>query len=275
MQNQLEIIHKIQLEMAKEVKRICDLYKIKYFLIAGSLLGAIRHEGFIPWDDDFDIGMLRKDYDKFILIAKTELSSEYYLQTWENDIGFALPFAKIRKNGTKYIEQNSAKIDGHKGIYIDIFPYDNVPKSTIAMIIHNIITYILKRFILCKAGYELWLDGGKVKKIVYKLIYFITKFISLDLLKKLLEKQMRKYNNMNTDYIVTFGGSYGYYKESIKREWIESLTFKKFENEKFLCPKDYDSFLTHLYGNYMIPPPEDKKYNRHKIIEIDLGMYDI
>jgi lipopolysaccharide cholinephosphotransferase len=269
--DQLKKIHKIQLEMALEVKKICDKYNIKYFIIAGTLLGAVRHKGFIPWDDDLDIGMLREDYDKFIQCAEKELSSEYFLQTWDTDSGFGLPIAKVRKNGTKFVEINSAKTSGHNGIYIDIFPFDNVPTSKIAQKIHDISTYILKRIILCQVGYELWLDGSKFKKAVYKVVNSIAKITSLDKNKKLLEKQMKKYNSDKTEYAVAFGGAYGYSRERIRREWVENLTPIKFEDEEFMCPKNYNAYLTHFYGDYMKPPPENKRYNRHGIIEIDFG----
>lgn len=269
--DQLKEVQKIQLEMAVEVKRICDENNIKYFIIAGTLLGAVRHKGFIPWDDDLDIGMFREDYDKFIQCAEKKLSSQYFLQTWDTDSGFGLPIAKVRKNGTRFVEKNSAKTSGHKGIYIDIFPFDNVPTSKIAQKIHDINTYVLKRLILCKVGYELWLDGGKLKKAVYKVINSIAKNTSLDKNKKRLEKQMKKYNNYKTEYVVAFGGAYGYSRESIKREWVENLTTIKFEDEEFMCPKDYDSYLTYFYGDYMIPPPKDERFNRHGIIELDLG----
>lgn len=95
-----EILRKVQLaqlDMAKEVKRICNKYNINYFMDSGTLLGAVRHRGFIPWDDDLDFGMLREDYEKFLKIATTELDSKFFLQTWKNDDGFPYGFSKIRK----------------------------------------------------------------------------------------------------------------------------------------------------------------------------------
>lgn len=95
-----EILRKVQLaqlDMAKEVKRICNKYNINYFMDSGTLLGAVRHKGFIPWDDDLDFGMLREDYEKFLKVAPTELNSKYFLQTWKNDDGFPYGFSKIRK----------------------------------------------------------------------------------------------------------------------------------------------------------------------------------
>ena len=91
---QLESVHKVQLEIANEVKRICDKYNIKYFMIAGTLLGAVRHKGFIPWDDDLDIGMLRNDYNRFIKLAAKDLKEIYYLETWYTSSGYGLPYAK-------------------------------------------------------------------------------------------------------------------------------------------------------------------------------------
>ncbi|MHA1381777.1 MAG: LicD family protein [Candidatus Helarchaeota archaeon] len=264
----LKKLHKLQLEMAKEVDSICREHNIKYFIIAGTLLGAVRHKGFIPWDDDLDIGMLREDYEKFIKICSTELSSDYFLQTWDNDPNFGLPIAKIRKNDTKYIEKASRKIGIHSGIYIDIFPFDNVPENFLKESIQNINTYILKRLILARVGYDLCQSNKKIKKLTYKIIKLISKILSLSRQKQMLEKQMKKFNNSKTTKVVTFGGSYGYKKESIKRVWVENLSNIEFENTKLICPRDYKSYLTYFYGDYFTPPPENERYNRHRGIEV-------
>ena len=95
-------IQQHQLNMAKEVDRICKKYNLRYSIAGGTLLGAIRHQGFIPWDDDLDISMPREDYDKFIKIAQQELGKKYFLQTWDTDKNFVFPFAKIRENNTLF-----------------------------------------------------------------------------------------------------------------------------------------------------------------------------
>ena len=100
----------IQLEMLKEVKRICEEHDIKYFLDSGTLLGAIRHKGFIPWDDDLDVAFIREEYNKFLNVASKELDNRFFLQTWNNDNEYALPFSKIRMNNTKFVENNSKYI---------------------------------------------------------------------------------------------------------------------------------------------------------------------
>lgn len=267
----LRKIQMVQLELACVVKSICEKHNIDYFVIAGTLLGAIRHKGFIPWDDDLDIGMLREDYSKFLEVSKDELSDSYFLQTMFTDSEFGLPFAKLRKNGTKYVEKNSSKAEGHKGIFIDIFPFDNSPNSNFLKKLHSFETYILKRFILSKLGYEVWNDNSIFKKNIYRTISFIVHFYPLEKLKKLLCEKIKRYNHINTDNLVNIGGSYGYYKETMERKWLNNLVDVEFEGITFKAPENYDEYLKYLYGDYMTLPPEGERYNRHKIIEIDLG----
>ena len=268
MQELLNDIHNIQLEMALEVKRICDKYNIKYSIIAGTLLGAVRHKGFIPWDDDLDIGMLREEYDRFIEVCKKELDDKYFLQTWDTDKDFPLPIAKLRKNGTRYVEKNSSKSNHHKGIYIDIFPFDNVPESTIKRKVQNIVTYILKRMLLIKKNYILWEDNEKLKRIIYKIVFIVSSLFPDYLIKDTLYRVMTMYNDRKTNKVVTFGGAYGYNKETINRQWLENNKPIIFENVEFSAPCDYEGYLTYFYGDYMSPPPENKRYNRHNIIEV-------
>lgn len=271
MADTLQKVHKVQLAMALEVKRICEKHNIDYFIIAGTLLGAVRHHGFIPWDDDLDIGMLRVDFEKFVDISGTELRQDYFLQTWDTDNAFGLPIAKIRKMGTTYIERNASKSKMNCGIYIDIFPFDNVPEKKMSKELQNLKTYLLKRIILIKTGYELWEDNQLTKKIIYKALHVVTKPVSLKKLKQMLNKVMIGTSESKSESIVTFGGSYGYRRESIKRSWVENLSIIRFENYELSCPKFYIDYLEYFYGDYLTPPPEEKRYNRHRVIEISFG----
>lgn len=268
MENIAEKVREIQIEMAMEVKRICNEYNIKYSIVAGTLLGAVRHKGFIPWDDDLDIGMLRSEYDKFIKVCEKELRDEYFLQTWESDLGFALPIAKIRKNGTKFIEKNSADASLHNGIYIDIFPFDNVPTGRIKQFVQNRSTYLLKRMLLIRMNYKVWQDNEIVKNILYKFLKVFSCFFSVNQIKEILIKRMTAYNDNYSEKVVTFGGSYGYRKETIDKKWLINLIEIDFENEKLSAPFNFVEYLTYFYGDYMTPPPENKRYNRHNIIEV-------
>lgn len=269
---QLKSVQKLQLNLALEVQRICNKHDIRYFLIFGTLLGAVRHKGFIPWDDDLDIGMLRPDYERFIKIAENEISAEYFLQTWDTDKHFGFPFAKLMVKNTKYIEKIAVNVNIYKGVFIDIFPFDNVPNAIWQQKLHMFTTFTLKKLLLIKNNYNVTPEKQKtVKRILYYFTKFTIRFISVDLLKNLLSTQMVKFNSLDAKYVIPIGSSYGYKKEKIKKEWFDELKLIEFEGSFFLCPSRYDEYLTHLYGDYMVPPPEEKRCDRHSIIEVKLG----
>lgn len=270
-EEQLKKIHSIQLKMAIEIKRICEKYSIKYFLIAGTLLGAVRHKGFIPWDDDMDIGMLREDYNKFIKLCEEELPQYLFLQTWDTEKDYPFSFAKIRLNGTRLIENFSKEGRIHQGIFIDIFPFDNVPEEKLQRKFQSRIRFILKRLLWIKKGYGQEMKIDDSKKIKYYSCYIISKLFRYTWLKHLYKVIITIYDKNRTNMIVA-DGSYSYEKESIKREWADSLGYISFENEQFLTFKDYKDYLIHFYGNYMELPPEDKRKG-HELLEADFGNY--
>ena len=262
-------VHKVQLEIANEVKRICDKYHITYFLIAGTLLGAVRHKGFIPWDDDLDIGMLRKDYIRFLKIARKELKDYYFLETWKVSPGYGMPFAKIRKNGTKYIERNSKNVNCHPGIYIDIFPFDHVPNSKLLRLIHEYQLKFYQYVILELCNYKVSLNNKSIKGFIYNLLKQRVKGFHIKYLKKKYEMISKKYNKKPTEFVLAVGGSYGYKKETIKFSWVSQTDELDFEGHSFKVPKGYKEYLACLYGDFMTPPPTNQRYNRHDIIEVN------
>lgn len=262
-----------QLLLAKETKKICEKHNLNYFLLAGSALGAVRHKGFIPWDDDLDIGMLREDYDKFMEYAKEELPKAIFMQTWDTDENYALPFLKLRLEGTKFVERNTKDVDLHKGIYIDIFPFDNVPADEQAQKKQAKETSFYWKCLLAKNHYVLWDDKDWKKKSIYRLVRMATSVMSKKQIQAKIDAQMLAYNRQKTEEVVAIGGSYGYWKEKKKRLWLETTEIVRFEDDYFPIPKAYDAYLKSLYGDYMKLPPEDQRENRHNICEFDLGNY--
>ena len=265
-------LHNCQLIIAREIKRICDENNIKYFIIAGTLLGAIRHGGFIPWDDDMDIGMLREDYERFIEIAKKDLKEDFFLQTTETDADYGLPFAKILLKDTVLVEATAGS-NAKKGIFVDVFPFDNVPESDEMRENHNKQTYLYKRLLLAKLNYNVCAKNDYVKRAVYFALKIASAFYSHDKLVSKLENEIRKYNGNQAEDIVNIGGAYGYKKETIKAQWVRETVEIPFEDMTISAPVDYIKYLETFYGDYMTPPPEDKRYNRHSVTKLDFGKY--
>lgn len=264
----MDKLHNIQLGIAAEVKRICEKNDISYFIIAGTLLGAVRHQGFIPWDDDIDIGMLRADYDRFLSCASEDLSEDLFLQSWHSDEGFGLPLAKVRRNATQITEEVSKATAGHKGIFLDIFPFDEKPRSSHQQWVQKHSALILKRIIQARLGYRIGAKSSLLLRLTLRLAVAATQMLPVKFFIDALEHSMRRYNGRGNGDYVAFGGSYGYEKETLLRSWVQSLDSVAFENTHFPCFRDKAAYLQHMYGDYMTLPPVDERGRRHGVIEI-------
>lgn len=257
----------IELHILQEFKRICDKYHIQYFLIGGTLLGAVRHHGFIPWDDDVDVGLLRSDYIKFLQVCKKELSTEYFLQTYESDSGYANIYAKIRLNNTDFPESTNAHCLQHRGIFIDIFPYDYVPKNAWLRRYHRLKLYIISR--VCEIKYDYKFETLSFKGRIFQILCIIlVNFIEKDHAVLSREKLLQKYNENPTGYI----GNWPFSDYPI--DLLNKFTQINFEGIKFYVPNDYHTFLTYAYGDYLTPPPEEQRLPHTNLTTIKFGPYE-
>lgn len=262
-----------QLEIACEIKRICDENQIEYFIDGGTLLGAVRHKGFIPWDDDLDIGMSRNQYNKFVHIASKQLKDEFFLQTWDTDKGYGYTYAKVRKKNTIYLERVAQDSTANNGIFVDIFPYDNYPDNRLKRKLLCSQLTILKMILKVKCHFYPWkeTEHTNVKRwFIYLPIRFFACFSEKEIIKRKYLRLATSYNKEKTTQVFPqvaerLGATV------MKREYLEQTISMKFENILFSAPKEYDAYLTELYGDYMTPPPLDKRKNIHNIIKISFG----
>lgn len=267
-----DILRKVQLaqlEIAQEIKRVCEENDIPYFLCDGSLLGAIRHQGFIPWDDDMDIGMLRRDYERFCSIAPEKLKQEYCLQTWYTDPNYGLPFAKIRKRNTLYLEAKSSLLQ-ENGFFVDIFPFDFVPEDPQerAALANKLLQ--IYRVKLMKSRYTPWMENDKIiwkKRIGYLYYQFKAIFANQDALARAFDALATSVAGSSTVCEQCAASVPMCYPYDVCSELEDCV----FEGERFRGLRQYDAFLSGTYGDYMQLPPEDQRENRHQIVQLNFG----
>jgi lipopolysaccharide cholinephosphotransferase len=267
---QLKKLQQLQYETVVELDKICRDNGIKYYIISGTLLGAVRHGGFIPWDDDLDIAMMRGDYDKFNDIAEKLLPEKYFLQNYRTDKFHCRPFTKIRINNTIFEESNISHLNCHKGVYIDIFPLDVVPESKFLRKLHKITLYCLDRAVMSKLKVLSVQNRTIFKIIMMWILYFIMYPFPRVWLGENLDRLMKKYNGSKSRFVSITLSSYGYDKQVLEQKIYGDPIDMLFNGYSLMAPEKWEKYLINLYDDYMKPPPLNKRVSRHNIIEIKI-----
>lgn len=252
---ELRQIQLTQLELILEVRRICRKCHIHYNMVGGTMLGAIRHQGYIPWDDDADIGFLRKEYEKFRQVCRTELNTEkYYFQDCRDTKGYRWGYGKLRRKNTEFIRLNQEFMPYEQGIAIDLMPFDNVPDSDFVRKVHASVCFFYRKAFWSAVGRKA--DKNIFKRGLYQILYMIP------------EKWLiRSYQNW-INYCVKLGhtkqvriltfptpkGVYGY-----DRKWYTELRLYKFEDCQFPGARDFNGYLKVKYNDYMAMPGAEKR----------------
>lgn len=254
---------KVQIQVLKallEIKRICEKHSIRYYLIGGSALGAIRHKGFIPWDDDVDVGMPRPEYERFLKVCQFELRKEFFLQTRETDSEYIYQFAKIRINNTKYVQKSLENLNIHHGIYVDIFPLDKLSPNKFIALKQKL---LVEGYIKIKSAKIHNHDKSSPKYLIKKIVGSLFTF---DHIHKVIMKNIQLANHTKSNKIGNLIGVYGFKKEIFDEEVFGDPYYTEFEGYQFPIPNKYDYYLKQIYGDYMKLPPVEKRTNHNPVL---------
>ena len=267
--SQLQKLQEVEFESLKVIDDICGKLNITYFLYGGTLLGAYKYGGFIPWDDDVDIAMPRKDYCTFVKKAITYLPDNYVIQTPYNEMKSPFSYCKLRLKDTKYIEKFHHRLDIEQGIYIDVYPVDSIPDDEeLRKRQFRKVQYLLKLYYY-KHCLHVDKDTPLIPKLKQVIAYSLLKLVPHVLLMKLIDGVLTQYNEKGYQRYscLYYPNSENYYEK------LYPLREVDFNGIKFKAPGDYENHLRMRYGNIDELPPMDKRIG-HKPFIFSLGKYE-
>lgn len=276
-----EALQSILLGMMKDIDRACVSHGIDYTLSGGTLLGAVRHDGFIPWDDDIDINMTREGYERFVSVFDEEMGRDYWLHRPEVSKNYGLGLARIRKKGT-VLKCRDDYLSDECGIPIDIFIYEDVPNNVLLRKVHGFVSLALgfalscRRFVLYQDEYMKLAQGNDELMRTFKRKNNLGKIFSLfsmDAWCHAWDKWNSLCRNPRSKYISIPAGRKHYFGEMYERDKMFPVKRMPFENCELPVPNTPSHYLEKLYGDYMrIPEPEEREV--HVVYELDLGEAD-
>lgn len=267
-EHKLSSLQEQELEILKEFQRICECNDLQYFMVAGSMLGAVRHHGFIPWDDDIDVAMPRHAYDRFLEIAPQQLHSDYFIESPRDKNHVTIVSTITSKKGGYTL--NNAQKTLHTGAWIDIMMIDGVPDPGIKRMFHWY-KYMALRALYQISHFDEVVDQNRKRPVYEKAII---QFAKITKLQKLLnsvkinariEKLMRSVPYEESNFVATYCGIYRK-KEIVPKKWYGEGKKYIFEETEVYGLSDADKYLTQLYGDYMIPPT-DVNVSKHNVTE--------
>ncbi len=262
---ELARLQEILLEMILEVDRICKKYRITYYLGGGTLLGAVRHQGFIPWDDDADLIFRRKDYEKFRSVVKKELDPRYFYQDRDTDPYAHYVNPKIRRNESVYVTEFGAKQTGmHPGIFLDIFIHDKTANTPFFQKLHLWETKACRAMLVAtwsKKQYD------RKPRLFYSIVNFFIRHSRVETWEKHTDRALTRYRRKKSGFYYDGTGehiNHGAFPIS----WLGKPKQAEFCGHKLPIPSDAHRYLTYSYGDYKKLPPEEKRVANHAIVKL-------
>lgn len=262
---ELRQLQKIELEMLVELDRICRKYQIAYSLDGGTLLGAVRHKGFIPWDDDADVIMLRKEYMKFRKACIKELDrTRFFLQDYQSDPEYRWGYAKFRRKNTKFVRQGQEYLK-QQGVFMDILVADNVPDGCVSRRFHHFLCFLIRKALYSEIGKSQ--ESNDVLKYIYRIMSRIPRDWIFRVRNWLAARTNRRRTELISHYTLEYPKSCRY---GLPRECFDEMTEMQFEGKTFYGFRNYHLYLSLYYGDYMTLPPKEKQVPKLAITELEL-----
>lgn len=267
-------LQNVELDIVKKIIQLCEKHNIKYYIVGGTLLGAVRHKGFIPWDDDIDIAMLRPDYEKFIDIAQKELPENLildYYQLHKNEPSYNTYYmARVENSKVKLITRVATE-KRTLNAWVDIFPLDGLPNNSVKCFFHKLKLLYLRAALRYSQYSRIVTENAQNKDAFMRLLIKIGKVINFekiynkDKVLEKIDKSLKKYPCKDSKEIINFAGACKSYKfiELFPKRIYDEIASYQFEDTYLKGPKDYNYVLTHHYGDYMTPPSDENK-NKHQ-----------
>lgn len=259
-----------ELEMLVEFDRVCRKYNINYVLFGGSLLGAVRHKGYIPWDDDADIGMLRDDYDKFKKHMGEMDPAICYFQDHDTDPYYRWGYGKLRRTNSTYVRVGQEHLKCKTGIFVDVFPMDDIPLSVVGQILQDWHCFCLRKI--------LWSEVAKYNtngfwKIWFSILSKIPVSVPFSGFQWYINRSRK--DTPNRVRCLAFPPTGTLYKKNpiserygMPKRWFTDRIEYEFEGKYFFGTRDYDSILKYIYGDYMKLPDENDRGQHSPFSEI-------
>lgn len=246
-----------ELEILLKIKEVCEKYQLRYYLAYGTLIGAIRHKGFIPWDDDADIWMPAPDYLKFLKVAPKEFGDEFFLQTAYTDPGYHYLYGKVMKNNTAALVVDEKELDIHWGIYVDIFPLvtisDEHELNEEKKLIKNAVAFI-------QTEYRKIINYKLTAKL--KMLTFVPQFIRKNIGNFYMQKLLSHFSE--GDRMMILNHQDFHYIEYEYDDFFGADRKLLFENTLFSVPTNAEKILEQNYGDYMTPPPVNERIGHER-----------
>lgn len=270
--SELRSLQLVILDIVRVFVDICERHQLRYYMVGGTMLGAIRHKGFIPWDDDMDVGMPRPDYEKFLTIVRTELPEGYSFLNYKQDADYLRYFSRIVDERVRVTNASGSEVIVENA-WLDIFPLDGMPRTAIGRSLHfwHVTAW---RFFYHASCFKQLVNLNRPGRPLYqrKLIRFIQLTHigeGLDSRKLLrhIEKLLLKYPYDDSTYMVSLFGIY-MTREIVEKRLLGAGKMYPFETLMLRGPSEADAFLTHFFGDYMTPPNDADK-DKHNILSIE------